>query len=46
LNSIKQRQTVSSQEDPADGIAVPKVKAQVESTKLRELLNNLPGDDI
>jgi archaellum biogenesis ATPase FlaH len=44
LASIKQRQTVS--EDPTDGAAVPKVKAQVESSKLRELLNNLPGDDL
>jgi len=44
LASIKQRQTVS--EDPTDGAAVPKVKAQVESSKLRELLNNLPGDDV
>ena len=44
LNSIKQRQTVA--EDPADGATLPKVRAQVESTKLRELLNNLPGDDL
>jgi replicative DNA helicase len=44
LASIKQRQTV--QDDPTDGAAVPKVKAQVESSKLRELLNNLPGDEI
>jgi len=44
LNSIKQRQTVA--EDPADGASLPKVRAQVESTKLRELLNNLPGDDL
>ena len=45
LNSIKQRQTVS-QDDPADGVALPKVRAQVESTKLRELLNNLPSDEL
>jgi len=44
LNSIKQRQTVA--ENPADGASLPKVRAQVESTKLRELLNNLPGDDL
>jgi hypothetical protein len=44
LASIKQRQTVS--EDPTEGAAVPKVKAQVESSKLRELLNNLPSDDV
>ncbi len=44
LNSIKQRTTVL--EDPGAGVPVPKVKAQVESSKLRELLNNLPSDDI
>jgi archaellum biogenesis ATPase FlaH len=46
LNSIKQRQTVQPTDDPMDGSAVPKVRANVESSKLRELLNNLPGDDI
>jgi archaellum biogenesis ATPase FlaH len=51
LNSIKQRNTVIDQstgeiKDPASGIAIPKVKAQVESSKLRELLNSLPGDDL
>jgi archaellum biogenesis ATPase FlaH len=50
LNSIKQRQTVNQSTgeitDPSGGIALPKVKANVESSKLRELLNNLPGDDI
>jgi hypothetical protein len=45
LNSIKQRQTVA-QDDPTDGATLPKVRAQVESTKLRELLNNLPSDDL
>jgi archaellum biogenesis ATPase FlaH len=44
LASIKQRQTVT--EDPTEGAPVPKVKANVESSKLRELLNNLPGDDV
>jgi archaellum biogenesis ATPase FlaH len=46
LNSIKQRQTVAPTDDPTAGAAVPKVRAQVESSKLRELLNNLPSDDI
>ena len=46
LNNIKQRQTVQAQEDPTDGLSVPKVKAQVESSKLRELLKNIPTDDI
>jgi len=48
LNSIKQRQTVvpTTGEILTDGASIPKVKANVESSKLRELLNNLPGDDI
>jgi len=50
LNSIKQRQTVNTSTgeitDPGNGIALPKVKAEVASSKLRELLNNLPGDDV
>ena len=46
LNSIKQRTTIDKETGevmPAGN--VPKVKAQVESTKLRQLLNNLPNDD-
>ena len=49
LASIKQRQTVdpnTGEIDPSSGLAVPKVRAEVQSSKLRELLNNLPGDDI
>ena len=48
LNSIKQRHTVDAttgEIDPTSGAGVGKVRAQVESSKLRELLNNLPGDD-
>ena len=48
LNSIKQRHTVdvtTGEIDPTGGAPVGKIKAQVESSKLRELLNNLPGDD-
>ena len=50
LNQIKQRQTVvdpsTGELDPNSLSSAPKVRAQVESTKLRELLNNLPGDDM
>ena len=51
LNSIKQRQTVNASTgeivNPTIGAPVAKVKgAEVASSKLRELLNNLPGDDI
>ena len=48
LNSIKQRHTVDASTgeiDPSSGAPAPKIKAQVESSKLRELLNNLPSDD-
>jgi hypothetical protein len=33
---------------PKEGfdLAKPKVRAEVQSSKLRELLNNLPGDDV
>ena len=47
LNSIKNRTTVDATTGeimPAGN--APKIKAQVESTKLRQLLNNLPSDDI
>ena len=50
LNQIKQRQTVvdpnTGEIDPNTLANIPKVKAEVPSSKLRELLNNLPGDDI
>ena len=46
LNSIKQRQTIQATDNPTEGLAIPKVRAQVESSKLREILNNLPGDDL
>jgi hypothetical protein len=49
LNQIKARQTVDAttgEIDPNTLSPIPKVRAQVESSKLRELLNNLPGDDI
>jgi len=45
LNSIKQRQTIQ-QEDPATGMAIPKVRAEVASSKLRDLLANLPSDEL
>jgi len=49
LASIKNRATVDAQTgeiDPNSLTPVPKIKAQVESSKLRELLNNLPSDDL
>ena len=51
LNSIKQRSQVIDNStgeivDPTQGAAVPKIRAEVGSSKLRDLLNNLPGDDL
>ena len=54
LANIKQRQTVPADTSgweratPVEGfdLAKPKIKAEVASSKLRELLNNLPGDDL
>jgi hypothetical protein len=49
LASIKSRQTVDAttgEIDPASGAGIGKVRAQVESSKLRELLNNLPTDEL
>ena len=52
INSIKARtSTVTSdsatevREDPTQGAAVGRVRAHADSSKLRQLLNNLPGDD-
>jgi len=55
LTSIKQRQTVAEDSNtttgwtratPVEGFDLGKPRAQVESSKLRELLNNLPTDDV
>jgi hypothetical protein len=52
LNSIKQRSTVTPSIDPMTGEVdpqslqpAPKIKAQIEGTKLRQLINNIPNDD-
>jgi archaellum biogenesis ATPase FlaH len=44
IDSIK-RKTEIQREEPTDGVGVGKVRAQVESTKLREILNNMSSDD-
>lgn len=40
------RRSNSSETSPAEGSSVPKIKAETESSKLRDFLNNLDGDDI
>jgi hypothetical protein len=44
LSSLQRSSTVST--DPQDGISIKPARAQVESTKLRSLLNNLNTDEI
>jgi archaellum biogenesis ATPase FlaH len=43
VSSLKRTNTVST-DNPADGSAAPKIRAETDSTKLRQFLNNL-GDD-
>jgi archaellum biogenesis ATPase FlaH len=44
IDSIK-RKTEVQREEPTEGQSVGKVRATVESTKLREMLNNMGGDE-
>jgi archaellum biogenesis ATPase FlaH len=44
IDSIK-RKTEIQREEPTDGAPVGKIRAQVESTKLREILNNMSSDE-
>jgi hypothetical protein len=57
LNSLQRTSTTSTTEpwargqpregvDPLAGLAVKRPTAQVESSKLRQLINNLPTDDL
>jgi replicative DNA helicase len=43
IEGIKNR--TAAREDPAEGVAVGRVRATVESSKLREILNNRFGDE-
>ena len=46
INSIKRKtETSTPSDDPTEGAPVGKVRAKVESTKLREILNNMGDDD-
>jgi archaellum biogenesis ATPase FlaH len=47
VNALKRGNTasVTPKDDPAGGSKLGKVRAETESTKLRQFLNNLPGDD-
>ena len=45
--SLKRKTNVQNEEreEPSDGVPAPKVRAHVESTKLRELLSNLGSNE-
>jgi hypothetical protein len=48
IEQIKRKTTVDQEPDEADptqGSSIGRVRANVESTKLREILNNMGGDD-
>ena len=44
VNSLK-RTNNSSTDTPSDGANAPRVKAEADSTQLRNFINNLPGDE-
>jgi hypothetical protein len=47
IDNLKQKTTITQASvpiDPTEGATVKKVTAQVEGSKLRELLNKIPGD--
>jgi len=44
IDSIKRKTEVTQREEPNEGVSVGKVRANVESTKLREILNSM-GDN-
>ncbi len=45
IDSTTRKTEVVDREDPKEGVSAPKVRAHVESTKLREILNNMSGDE-
>jgi len=45
IDSIKRKTEVAQREEPTEGVPVGKVRAHVESTKLREILNSMGGDE-
>jgi hypothetical protein len=46
VNALKRTNTeqATPREDPSDGAGVGKIRAETDSTKLRDFLNNLEGD--
>lgn len=45
IEQIKRKTELTQREEPSEGVPVGKVRAQVESTKLREILNSMHSDE-
>jgi hypothetical protein len=45
IEGIKRKTEMANREDPTEGVAVGKVRATVESSKLRDILNNMNNDE-
>jgi archaellum biogenesis ATPase FlaH len=45
IDSIKRKTEVQQREEPTEGIPVGKVRAEVQSSKLREILSNMGNDE-
>lgn len=45
IEGIKRKTEMTSREEPTEGLSVGKVRANVESSKLRDILNNMGGDE-
>ena len=45
IEGIKRKTEMANREDPTEGAAVGKVRATVESSKLRDILNNMNNDE-
>jgi archaellum biogenesis ATPase FlaH len=45
IENIKRKTEVQNREEPTEGTPVGKVRGHVESTKLREILNSMGGDE-
>ncbi len=45
IDSIKRKTEVQQREEPTEGIPVGKVRAEVQSSKLREILSNMGSDE-
>jgi hypothetical protein len=45
VSNLKRTNTAKELDNPSDGVNAPKIRAETDSTKLRQFLNNLPGDE-